>query len=340
MIAAFLTLVFVVPIDTMGQELLFESPLIRVWRAPGEALKGAQEINVTGLTLEGRTVVIDPGVERWKDDLLVVFPVIDEIWITHAHPDHAALSGVLQHELGCSVLCSVPAKTILENPSSFLPREFDAAGAFKGDVFPWYLRPFAGAALKFAYGPWPRARVDETFDPDASLRYCVTVRPLPGHTDGSLSFSLVEEGKRVLIIGDLFQQRAVGEFVLSINLPGADLDKALDSLRRIQSWRPDLIIPAHGELMEGANFISDGIDRTISTYDAYRERVLAFLEGRGLPSLGTIAKNVPFDWPVSYKPGFTQRRSLVLAVLRSLHTARRLPVAVAERMSERLRPPR
>ncbi len=333
-LAVLLALFFLIPFDLMADEFLFQSAGIKVWRAPSSEFRGAQDINVTALVREGKTLVIDPGVERWKDGLLAMFPVIDEIWITHAHPDHAALSGILQYELGASVLCSVQGKAILENPGAFLPGEFDVAGPFKGDIFPWYLRPFAKMALKFAYGPWPPAHVDETFNPEGTVRYGVTVRYLPGHTDGSVGFSLVEEGRHVLIIGDLFQQRSAGDFVLSINLPGADLDKALGSLQEMQSWEPDIIIPAHGKLMKGASFISDGIDRTISKYNRYREKVLAFLLKRGnLPSLASIANEVPFDWPESYRPGFTQKRSLVLAVLRSLHKERRLPTSIATRIS-------
>ena len=303
-LASLLALLLLLPFELMAQEFLFESGRIRVWRAPSSNFRGAQEINVTALTLEGKTIVIDPGVERWKDELLAVFPVIDGIWITHAHPDHAALSGILQDELGASILCSVQGKGILENPCIFLPSEFEAAGPLKGDIFPWYLRPFAQSALKFAYGAWPPARVDETFNPEGMVRYGVTIRYLPGHTDGSVSFSLIEEGKHVLIIGDLFQQRSVGDFVLSINLPRADLDKALHSLQEVQSWVPDMIIPAHGDLMEGADFISDGIDHTIGKYSEYREKVLAFLLKMG--KLHSLASPFRVKSPLT---GLTQSQS-------------------------------
>ena len=76
------------------------------------------------------------------------------------------------------------------------------------------------------------------------------------------------------------------------------------------------------------------IDPAISKYNGYREKVLAFLLKRGnLPSLESIASEVPFDWPESYRPGFTQKRSLVLAVLRSLHKERRLSTSIATRIS-------
>ena len=102
MCAGLLVLLFLAPFELEGESFLFESARVSVWRAPSSGFRGAQEINVTALRLEGKTVVIDPGVERWRDDLLAVFPVIDEIWITHAHPDHAALSGVLPE--GCGVV--------------------------------------------------------------------------------------------------------------------------------------------------------------------------------------------------------------------------------------------
>ena len=122
--------------------------------------------------------------------------------------------------------------------------------------------------------------------------------------------------------------------MLSINLPGADLDKALRSLEEIKFLAPDIVIPAHGELMEGAGFISNGIDATISKYKAYREKVRAFLVERGrLPSLASIAREVPFEWPDSYNPGFTQKRSLVFAVLKSLRREGSLPSQIGERIS-------
>lgn len=90
--------------------------------------------------------------DRWKNDLLDVFPAINEVWITHPHPDHRALSAALQIELGCLTLCSIQANEILEKPNTFLSREYRKASGFKGDVFPWFLRPFAGASIKYAYG--------------------------------------------------------------------------------------------------------------------------------------------------------------------------------------------
>ena len=290
---------------------------------------------MTALRLQGKTIVIDPGVKRWKKKLLAVFSKIDEVWISHAHPDHAALSKTLQIEMGCSVLSSVQAAEIIENPSSFMPGEFRAAGKLKGDIFPGFLRPFSWPVLSFAYGSWTAAMVDETFAPEGTKRFGVEIRSLPGHTDGSSCFFLFDEGRRTLIIGDLFQQRAFGEYVMSLNLPRADLDKALDSLRRMKSWKPDVIVSAHGLVMEGADSNSGAIDEAIVKYERYRDDVLAFVRGREkLPSLARIARDVPFDWPASYSPGFTHKRSLVFVVLKSLSKTGRLPAHLAARLPD------
>ena len=57
----------------MADGFLSQSAGISVWRAPSSEFRGAQDINVAALMRKGKTIVIDPGVERWKDDLLADF---------------------------------------------------------------------------------------------------------------------------------------------------------------------------------------------------------------------------------------------------------------------------
>jgi len=272
---------------------------------------------VTLLAIEGKKILIDPGVNWWEKDILTIFPRIDEIWLTHAHPDHAAIAGRLQSRLGCRVVCSEEDKEIIQHPGIFMEKEFEAAGQFKNDIFPRFLRPFDGFIRRIAYGKWPPARVEATFNELDKSLYGVQVIKLPGHTHGSVGFYVVSD--KVLIIGDLIQKR-LGDPVISMNLPQADLDEAFSSLEKILELNPDVIISAHGEEMRGPEHISETIQETKGKYQRYRAEVLSYLKNKKrIPSLSAIEEEVPFDWPPHYTAMFFEKRSLVLTILKSLY---------------------
>ncbi|MFQ5630737.1 MAG: MBL fold metallo-hydrolase [bacterium] len=306
--------------------MIWHSKKVTVWRAPRSLILGAHERNITVLKCENRTIVIDPGVHVWQRKLLTSFPSIDEIWLTHAHPDHCAVAGALQSKFGCKLLCSEHEKKIVRNPSQFFQEEYRAAGSFKDEILPRFLQPLDSFILRIIYGKWASANVDATFEELGMKQYNVEAMQLPGHTTGSIGFCLFENDRNVMVIGDLIQQRVGSEPVLSINLPRSDLDQAFSSLRKIQSMRPDILIPAHGEIIEGADVISSAIENVIQKYHAYEEKMLLSIEDwQEIPPLAYIAKKVPFTWPQSYPTSFTQKRALVFAVLKSLYHKGRLP---------------
>ncbi|MFQ5648398.1 MAG: MBL fold metallo-hydrolase [bacterium] len=292
---------------------------VTLWRPPKSLLLRAHERNVTALTIEDKLIIIDPGVAFWQRDLLRHFPGIDEIWLTHAHPDHCATVCNLQSQAGCKLFCSGHEKYVVQNPASFLRQEYKAAGSFKDEIFPRCLQPLASVIQHAIYGNWPPAKVDATFETLGMNRYGVQVLKLPGHTEGAVGFCLSDGDLRILLIGDLMQTRAGSEAVLAINLPRSNLDQAMSSLKTIKSMRPDILVPAHGEFLRGADAIAAAIEKVMENYQAYGDRILQFIETRQeIPSLAQIAKSVVFPWPPNYTAAFTQRRALVLAVLKSL----------------------
>jgi len=331
--ASFALILAVLGNSPASSEIIYKSEKVEVRKAPESWYRGAKDRNIAVLRLGQQVILVDPGIETWFDRLVETYPVIDQAWITHAHPDHAALARKLQRERGARILSSEEAAKLLRRPGTFLQEEYDAAGAFRNQLLPRLLRPFMPLFLRVAYGPWPSVEVDATFESlGMSVEGAEVVR-LPGHTSGSVGFVVADQAITSLVIGDVIQKRG-GKFVLSMNLPSADLDSCLASASRLLGIRPDVLIPAHGDIVQDASSVETGLHALIDEYQSYREAIGEFLAERpSLPSIAQIEKEVPLGWPDAYRPSFTQRRATVYAVLKSLAGEGGLPPSISDDLS-------
>ncbi|MEJ2354889.1 MAG: MBL fold metallo-hydrolase, partial [candidate division WOR-3 bacterium] len=198
-------------------------------------------------------ILIDPGynpVRKIKSlDLLtkeagIQIKNIDEIWFTHSHPDHTALSYYLLQEKEIKIVCHPSAKDFIK-----------IEPPIRGLLFQHQTlhRLFSG-------GPQVGPGFRRTRQRSGSL---------PGHTNDEVGFSL----ENILITGDLiatfsFMRPAV------LNVPSSDIDDAISSLEKILKNSPDLILPGHGNCSKiDMNLVKEIHTQTVNL----RERGLSLI---------------------------------------------------------------
>jgi len=320
------------PVAAWGQFYTKEDPItenITVWKAKKPFYRaGGKDQNIAQVELENRTILIDPG-SRWlADDIVAYYDQSGkdsvEIWISHAHPDHAGNIGLLQQQKPefFKFVCSNTDTALLQNPEKFLDHEYHAAGSFKTEIFPSFLLFIDTFVQNILYGSWEAIKVDDTYENLGMHIAGIKIVDLPGHTPGSVGF-VIDGEKKVMIIGDLFQHRknkGEEDFILSFNLPRAELDDALASMEKIKSEEPDILVAGHGEIMFGKHFIQSLIDSTIKRYKKYQNKLSNFVDVKNkiLP-LEEIFEECPFAWTKAYSPPFIEKRSHTLAVLKTLY---------------------
>jgi glyoxylase-like metal-dependent hydrolase (beta-lactamase superfamily II) len=166
--------------------------------------------------------VIDPGgdLPRIEAAVAKLGVTLEQIWLTHAHIDHAGATGTL-------------ART----------RELPIVGPHPGDQF--WIDGLAQQSRMFGFPP------AEAFTPTrwladgdtVNIGNCtLTVRHCPGHTPGHVVFHSAE-AKRCFV-GDVLFAGSIGR----TDFPGGDHDTLIDSIRsRLWPMGDDTVfIPGHG----------------------------------------------------------------------------------------------
>jgi len=198
--------------------------------------------NVGVLRDGGRLLLIDPG-----DATPLAGATVDTVLITHYHRDGFA---------------GAPDTTRLLVPATEAHLVTDTESYWTNPAAQWHAynyrpfflvpatsRPVAGVLSDNDTFTWGSARI--------------TVLATPGHTNGSLSYLVEVDGRRVCFTGDLLY--APGQFwdLYSLQqggaIPGGEIwdyhgflgarTALYDSFLRISAVHPDLLVPAHGELM-------------------------------------------------------------------------------------------
>jgi len=206
-------------------------------------------------------ILIDPGYNPFMkmkalDPLLkearIRIKNIDEIWLTHNHPDHTGLAYYLLQEKQMKIVCHPSAKDLIniEPPIRGLLEKEKIDEAILRKLYPSnptkrerikalvrYIVKFYGSSLSIGSHA---IKADDCFS-DGKIRNGIKVIFLPGHTNDEVGFSL----GNTLITGDLiatfsFKRPAV------LNVPSSDIDDAISSLEKILKISPDLILPGHG----------------------------------------------------------------------------------------------
>jgi len=166
--------------------------------------------------------VIDPGgdLERLLAEVKRLGLTLKQIWLTHAHIDHAGAAGELAQKLGLPIIGPHPGDQFWIDA---LPQQSQMFG------FP--------PALLFTPTRWLQ-------DGDAvSVGHCtLNVRHCPGHTPGHVVF-YSNQAKRAFV-GDVLFAGSIGR----TDFPGGNHEQLLASIReRLWPMGDDTVfIPGHG----------------------------------------------------------------------------------------------
>ncbi len=197
---------------------------------------------------------------------------IDELWLTHNHPDHTQMAYYLLQERDMKVVCHPKAKSIVETE----PPLVGLIKIEKEGILPIINRIYPGRKGKkktlenvlsfmiYLYGK-PLSigahaiSVTDTFS-EGEERYGIKITFLPGHTPDEMGFLL----GRTLITGDLiatfnFKRPAV------LNIPSSDIDEAISSLKKIIALSPEWILPGHGACVRiDKGIVNEIYEQTVS----------------------------------------------------------------------------
>lgn len=169
-----------------------------------------------------RAAVIDPGgdLPRLLAEVKRLGVTLEQIWLTHAHIDHAGATAQLAREQGLPII-----------------------GPHEGDRFWIDALPQQGAMFGFP----PSERFTPTrwlHDGDTvSIGHCtLQVRHCPGHTPGHVVFFSPEA--RRAFVGDVLFAGSIGR----TDFPGGDHQTLIDAItQRLWPMGDDVIfIPGHG----------------------------------------------------------------------------------------------
>ena len=192
-------------------------------------------------------VVIDAGTARDKIPLACILQResqrhCTEIWLTHAHPDHAGSAAFLARRLQTTIAAH-------ENERPFLE-----SGQLYGADNRWQKLIFQIGALI-----WPvrRCRIKRVLQDGQKVPTSAgdwRVIYTPGHTLGHVAF--FRERDRVLIAGDalltiLPWTRRAG-LTLPLQIFTHDVEQSRASLRRLAALEPRVSLCGHGEPMLNA----------------------------------------------------------------------------------------
>jgi glyoxylase-like metal-dependent hydrolase (beta-lactamase superfamily II) len=169
-----------------------------------------------------RAAIIDPGgdLPQLRAEVQRLGVALEQIWLTHAHIDHAGAAARLAREQGLPII-----------------------GPHEGDQFWIDALPQQGAMFGFP----PSERFTPTrwlHDGDTvSLGHCtLQVRHCPGHTPGHVVFFSPEA--RRAFVGDVLFAGSIGR----TDFPGGNYQALIDAItQRLWPMGDDVIfIPGHG----------------------------------------------------------------------------------------------
>ncbi len=222
---------------------------------------------------QGKALLIDCGDGRVQQILPSLgVQTVDTILCTHHHRDQACGANRFTQK-GAKLFVPAAERLYFEKPETYWQ---DRKQRWYYSVFhPHRLMlveglPVAGECKENQEIPWGPARIQ--------------VLATPGHTDGSVSFLVEVDGRRVVFCGDLIYDHGQLWELYSLQkgfrrgkrqisdyhgFMGAQWELK-ESLNQLRKAKPDLLIPSHGRIMEKPAEAIDALIARIDTcYDKY-----------------------------------------------------------------------
>jgi hydroxyacylglutathione hydrolase len=192
-----------------------------------------------------RAVLVDPGHSRYLDLLLeqmerdgIDIGEIDLVFTTHAHPDHfEAVEAFVERDVRMT-MSAEEERYLLGNGRGF----YEMMG-----------RPLPAFRVDFHLREGEFHAVGETFQ----------VLETPGHSPGSLS--LYWPRRKVLFTGDVVFAGGVGR----TDFPEGSTQALSKSLDKLAGLEVDLLLPGHGEWVEGAEAVRRNFDLLHTSVRSY-----------------------------------------------------------------------
>ncbi|MEY8876791.1 MAG: MBL fold metallo-hydrolase [Leptothrix sp. (in: b-proteobacteria)] len=182
----------------------------------------AQNCSIVWCDETMRAAIIDPGgdLPKLQAEIRLLGLTLEQIWLTHAHIDHAGGTGTLARELGLPII-----------------------GPHPGDQY--WIDGLAQQSRMFGFPP------AEAFTPTRWLQDgdtvqighgTLTVRHCPGHTPGHVVFHSADMKR--CFVGDVLFAGSIGR----TDFPGGDHDTLIASItERLWPMGDDTVfIPGHG----------------------------------------------------------------------------------------------
>ena len=267
-------------------------------------------------------IIIDPGVSTELNHLFNLMrrdglnpQATTQIWLTHAHPDHAQAARAMQHH--CKVMCHPKGEEILESVSplgTFLRKQLYEVHPLLKVFFP--TKPWVVAFFEFiltmdtwfiakCIAPiWREVKIHETFK-EAEIDVGIPIRVvfLPGHCPSGIGFWLANES--TLIIGDLIALKDRG-LAIGVNTVLSDLNNSIKSLEKIKELKPSILLTGHGRMISEPETI---LHQSLEKLCEYKRRTISYMK-QGI-KFWQVTKRIWRDLP----PGIMGQKWLWLAIL-------------------------
>ena len=225
--------------------------------AEGVHRLGSSLINFYLVEDGDRLTVVDAGLPGYRKRLDAALAElgrslsdVEAVLLTHGHGDHVGFAESVRSEAGVPVYIHEADERLALTGKT--PRGERGPVPYLGRPQLWRL-----LAHGMPNGGLIPAKIAEvtTFGDDATLDVPGRPRvvPTPGHTSGSVTFVLEDRG--VALVGDALctKNPLTGRDSPQI-MPGSftvDVERALDSLKRIESLPVDVLAPGHGDPWTG-----------------------------------------------------------------------------------------
>lgn len=240
--------------------------------------------HVNCLLAEGKDgwTIVDAGlhdqrtVDHW--DRLLEGKKVEDILITHYHPDHFGYAGGLQQKTGARVSMSktdakAGMKAWTDDFLSEIQRNYGFAGIPEDTA-----RDMTENTRSFVNRATPYPDIDHFFEEGELLsigRYEYEVIFTPGHSDGLVVFYSKE--KNVLLSTDHILPKITPNIAYWFHGIENPLGAYIESLKKVKKHDADLVIPCHGKPFHGAN---ERIDEILEHHNERLAKTLDLIKGR------------------------------------------------------------
>lgn len=157
---------------------------------------------------------------------------VDEVLLTHHHPDHRQFANELAAHFGVPLAMSDDTRKRISRKSPEWLGDLTVRIYEAGDVVTrWLGEP-------------------------------VRIYPVPGHDEGQLG--LMPDSRSWFLVGDLIQ--GIGTVVIA--KPEGHMGRYMESLRRVIALKPEVILPSHGQASGGTQRLEEVLKHRVWREDA------------------------------------------------------------------------